>query len=98
MTKDLLLDDDDDLLIAHGDLMVGDSAEQEVGLVLRTNQGDWRASPLTGFGVARRTRNEVNRTQFERDLTSQLEADGFADSQVTLANDGHLTINARRHD
>lgn len=82
----------------HGDLVVGDSAEQEVGLIIRTNQGDWRASPMTGFGVARRTRNEVNRAQFARDLSSQLELDGFADNQVDLDADGHLLINALRHE
>ena len=98
MAKDLLLDEDDDLLFEHGDLVVDDSSEQEVGLILRTSQGDWRANPLTGFGVARRTRNEIIRAEFERGLSSQLEADGFADNQVTLATDGQLTINARRHE
>lgn len=98
MAKDILLDADDDLLIEGGDLVADDSAEQEVGLILRTNQGDWRDSPLTGFGVARRTRNEVNPTQFARDLSSQLELDGFAQNQVNLATDGQLTINARRNE
>lgn len=98
MAKDILLDTADDLLFEGGDLVVDDSAEQEVGLILRTNPGDWRASPLTGFGVARRTRNEVNPTAFARDLSSQLELDGFAEHQVNLATDGQLTINARRND
>ena len=98
MAKDILLDEEDDLLIENGDFVVDASEEQEVGLILRTSQGDWRASPLTGFGVARRTRNEVNRPQFERELSSQLELDGFDDSQVTLATDGQLLINARRHE
>ncbi len=98
MAKDLLLNDDDDLRMAHGDLVVGDSEEQEVGLLMRSNQGDWRASPLTGFGVAQRTRNEVNRTQFARELSSQLELDGFTKNSVQLATDGQLSITARRND
>jgi hypothetical protein len=97
MVKDLLLDEDDDLLIEGGDLVVDESAEQEVGLLLRTNQGDWRNNPLTGFGLDRRTRNEVNRTEFARDLQGQLELDGFGTAQVELSADGQLTINARRN-
>lgn len=98
MANDILLDEQDDLLFAYGDLVVDRSEEQEVGLILRTNQGDWRATPLRGFGVAQRTRNEVNRAQFERALAAQLELDGFTESAVSLAGDGQLTINARRHD
>ncbi len=98
MAKDISLDEQDDLLIQNGDFSLNDSAEQEVGLVLRTNQGDWRASPLTGFGVVRRTRNEINRTEFARELSTQLEVDGFAESQVTLSTERQLTIKARRYE
>jgi hypothetical protein len=98
MAKDLLLDADDDLLIEGGDLVADDSAEQEVGLIFRSNQGDWRDSPLTGFGVARRTRNAVNPDEFASALSSQLEMDGFATNQVNLAADGQLTIYARRNE
>ncbi|SHJ76223.1 hypothetical protein SAMN02745146_0102 [Hymenobacter daecheongensis DSM 21074] len=97
MAKDILLDEEDDLLIVNGDLVIGDSEEQEVGLILRTNQGDWRQSPLTGFGVARRTRTEISRTQFERDLSTQLLMDGFDDCDVTLTEEGQLSIKAKRH-
>ena len=98
MANDLLLDDDDDLLLAGGDLVLGESAGQEVSLLLRTNQGDWRAAPLTGFGVARRTRNEVIPREFEGALAAQLRLDGFADCQVELSPDGQLTISATRRD
>lgn len=98
MANDLLLDDDDDLLLEGGDLVLGESGGQEVDLILRTNQGDWRAAPLTGFGVARRTRNEVSPREFEGELAAQLRLDGFADCQVALNQDGQLTISAKRRD
>ncbi|WP_380284528.1 hypothetical protein [Hymenobacter rubripertinctus] len=95
--NDILLDENDDLLFENGDLVMGPSEEQEIGLILRTNQGDWRTSPLTGFGVDRRTRNEVNRVDFEGELASQLRLDGFEDAQVRLSEQGELSVNARRH-
>jgi hypothetical protein len=98
MARDILLDEYDDLLIEGGDFVVDESTKQEVDLIIRTDQGDWRASPMTGFGVARRTRSEVNRTQFERDLNSQLVLDGFTNTQVSLAQNGQFTVNASRHE
>ena len=98
MAKDILLDNADDLLFENGDLVVDESGEQEVGLILRSDQGDWRNSPLTGFGVARRMRNQVNRTEFERGLSSQLLQDGFVEAVVKLDPTDGLTINARRND
>ena len=98
MASDILLDEDDDLLFENGDLVLGASEEQEISLILRTNQGDWRQSPLTGFGVGKRTRNEVNRSEFERELDTQLRLDGFDDTQVRLTEQGELSINARRHE
>jgi len=97
MAKDILLDDNDDMLIENGDLVIEDSGEQEVGLIMRTNQGDWRASPLTGFGLQQRMRNQVNRTEFERALGGQLELDGFALAEVRLTPDG-LKISAQRNE
>lgn len=96
MAKDILLDDTDDLLFQDGDLVIGESADQDVSLIIRSCQGDWRASPFTGFGIAQRMRNEINRTEFERELGAQLALDGFSLPVVQLGPDG-LTINAKRN-
>lgn len=98
MAKDILLNDDDDLLVLNGDLVLNESSQQEVDLLLRSNQGDWRASPLTGFGLNRRMRNQVNRTQFERELSGQLELDGFDQVVVSLSSTDGLKISAKRHE
>ncbi len=98
MATDLLLDDDDDLLVQQGDLVLGDSLQQEVDLVVRTSQGDWRNSPLTGFGVGRRTRAVVQREAFASELTAQLELDGMQEVAVELSPEGKLAINAKRYD
>jgi hypothetical protein len=98
MAKDLTLDEDDDLLISQGDLVVSDSLQQEVDLILRTSQGEWRDSPLTGFGVARRMRGQVKRPEFERALATQLELDGMQGTAVELSPDGQLSIDAHRNE
>ncbi len=98
MAKDILLDDDDDLLFEDGDLVVDESSDQEVGLILRSNQGDWRASPMTGFGLQQRIRSQTKRTEFARALGAALDFDGFVQSVVQLSTDGQLIINTRRNE
>lgn len=46
--KDIALDENNDLIIRNGDLVVADSLDQEVGLILQSNQGQWRQHPLLG--------------------------------------------------
>ena len=98
MATDFLLDEQDDLLIRDGDLVVGPSEQQEIGLIVRLAQGELRAAPLTGFGIARRLRGEADRDSFSQELDTQLRLDGFTDSRVALADNGTLTVQATRND
>jgi hypothetical protein len=97
MAKGFLLNNQDDLLIENGDLVIGDSEEQEIGLILRTNMGDWRGAPLTGFNLMRHMRSNVDAETFTRNLDTQLLQDGFADNRITLEADGKLIISANRN-
>lgn len=45
---DILLDEDNDLLIAGGDFVVGESLIQEAGLILIMNQGELKSDALMG--------------------------------------------------
>lgn len=50
---DFALDDDLDLAISHGDLvLLDDDRAQRAGLILRTYKGNWKQWPLTGLGRA----------------------------------------------
>ena len=42
MSKDILLDDNNDLKILNGDFDFGDSEMQEVGQILQSTQGEWK--------------------------------------------------------
>lgn len=93
MRKDLLLDDDFDLMIANGDLVVGSSVQQESALITFSHKGEWRAAPLVGFGISNYLKkvagsSMLNTTPevFKRDLEEQLEIDGMT-SVVNVTND-----------
>jgi len=50
--KDIMLDEDFDLLIENGDFVIGESFEQEVTLIVQSTKGEWKNQPLIGAGIA----------------------------------------------
>lgn len=44
--NDILINDENDINIINGDFDFGESEMQEVGLILQSTQGEWKANPL----------------------------------------------------
>lgn len=63
--KDLLLDENFDLVFENGDLVIGESSEQHQNLLLLTKKGDWKENPTIGVGI-----NGVLKDDAESDITS----------------------------
>lgn len=77
MADDILISTtDNDLQTAAGDFVIGESTDQEVALILMSEQGEWKEDPLVGAGLFRL----VNMNADERDLKQivklQLARDG----------------------
>jgi len=76
MAKDIILDEDNDLLFKNGDLVLGESEMQEVGLILQSNQGDFKQSPIIGSNLTTEIRGSENKVKRERNLRIQMKLDG----------------------
>lgn len=76
MAKDFLLNEDNDLIIKHGDFAIGESEMQEVGIILAMNQGQLKSDPIIGANLTNKIRTPENRDQIERTVSTQLELDG----------------------
>jgi hypothetical protein len=79
--KGLLLDDDNDLLIAvkrgtdgkiTDGLVVGDNAVQCAGLVLNMNQGELKNAPVVGANLSRNMRGKLNRDRLKNQIETAL--------------------------
>jgi len=46
--KDVLLDENDDLIILNGDFLIGESEMQDVGIITRLVQGNLKWDPVLG--------------------------------------------------
>jgi len=93
--KDILLDENDDLQTANGDFMIGDSDEQNADLIIRSVQGNWLNSLLTGFNIWRWLKANLDKYRFERELKIQLEEmEGYVIEELELTQtiDVGLTI------
>lgn len=74
--NDILLDADNDLQIVSGDLVVGESDLQHVGLILQIAPGSWKQFPLTGVGEPQFINAPLD-AALRRKIQIQLEADGY---------------------
>lgn len=86
MRNDILLDENNELLIADGDFVTGQSDQQHVKHIVEAFKGEYKAHPLVGFGIINYLKREENiESEFRRDLKIQLENDGYNDPQIDIS-------------
>lgn len=98
--KDILIDNDGDLSYKNGDFDIAPSDAQHIQHIVFANPGDYKQSPLVGFGIIKRL-NSPNNLQgvnsIKGDLTLQLVMDGFKVRKIVAgAEISNLKIDAVR--
>lgn len=93
MNADFLLDTTGDLQIANGDLVIGDSFWQEVGLLLQSKSGDWKLTPLLGVNLFSAVNDETDQLAIRQKIKEQLKYDGKKLTRLDY-NNGKITIEA----
>jgi hypothetical protein len=76
MRKDILLDDDLDLLFTENDVTIGESDNQHVRLLLEVNEGGFTQFPSTGVGIMNYLKSSFDGTA-RRNVQLQLEGDNY---------------------
>ena len=85
--KDLLLDENGDLAIVNGDLLIGDASTQSVQLILTSKPGEWKEFPLVGCDIERALNGAISRF-LEQNIRVQLEADYFKIEKLQITEKG----------
>ena len=75
MSKDILLDDNNDLKIINGDFDFGDSEMQEVGLILQSTQCEWKMTPTLGPNLYRFIKSKASKSEIEATVAIHLAID-----------------------
>lgn len=68
---------DGDLLVQNKQLVIGDTTNQEIGLIVLLNKGEHKFEPLLGVEAKRLIKSRVNATRIKRDVNEELKKDGF---------------------
>ncbi|QQV91587.1 oxidase [Winogradskyella phage Peternella_1] len=76
MATDIVLDENDDITIVNGDFAIGESLTQEVGLILKANQGEWKSDPLIGANLIQLINSNVDDSKLKTRVKLQLQRDG----------------------
>jgi hypothetical protein len=84
--KDILLDENNDLLITNGDLTIGDADKQNQKLILTTHKGEWKEKPEVGAAVQEMLSDD-NFSQYIIEAKKQLEYDGMQVDDIRLEGD-----------
>ncbi|WP_187477852.1 oxidase [Amniculibacterium sp. G2-70] len=85
MRKDILLNEQNEILIVDGDFVIGQSDQQHVKHIVEAFKGEYKSNPLVGFGVINYLkRDEMIESEFKRDLKIQLTSDGYQDPIIDL--------------
>lgn len=86
MRRDILLDENNEVLIADGDFVTGQSDQQHVKHIVMAFKGEYKAHPLVGFGaLSYLKRDDKIESEFRRDLKIQLDNDGYNDPDIDLS-------------
>lgn len=93
---DLLLDKNGDIQFdENGELVIGDSEQQDVELILATRPGDWKEHPTTGVNIHQYIKSREAQATVAREVILQLKEDGFKVSKVEVEYP-NISVDAKR--
>lgn len=91
--KDLLLNENFDLDFSDDDFSFGETTQQNQGLILLANKGEFRQSPFVGVGLKQYVEDD-QLGAMRTELARQLELDGMYIQNLTVFSNGRVLINA----
>jgi len=89
--NDIILNSNFDPVLNNGDFVTNDSNAQEVALILKANQGEFRQFPTIGIGL----NNHLNGSDLSRlknDFESQINQIEGKSAKLTIGKDGSVAI------
>ena len=93
MPKDILLDENFDLQIANGDLVVGESTYQHQKILLFADKGQFKQNPTIGVG-SRRYLETSKPDEFAREIRLEFYGDGMDVKTVSIDDNLEIKIDA----
>lgn len=90
---DFLLDENNDLLLKDGDLVIGNATLQHQNHIILAEKGEFKNAPEIGAAVRSHLNNE-NPRELLREIRRNFEYDGMKVNSLKVATNGNLLIDA----
>ena len=76
MGKGILLDDDNDLMVLNGSLVIGETLMQETAIIIQMSQGECKHDPVLGPDLIQLQKTNASKFEIEKRLRIHLARDG----------------------
>lgn len=95
--KDILLDQDGDLIIENGDFKIGYSDNQQQEHILKAEKGEYKEFPEVGVGISQMLSDD-RYDEMMIEMKKQLQYDGMKIKTIRFEQDGQLIIDGKYSD
>jgi hypothetical protein len=89
--QDILLNEEGDLLINNGDLVVKPSDQQHIEHLLTAKPGDLKFTPILGADIMQSKNGKLTQSDITR-VRKHLGMDGYRNMRIALNSEGDLEI------
>lgn len=87
----LILDNNNELVIQHGTLALGDTRDQNASLIVLAEKGEFKEHPQLGVGISQFLKSVNREKELQRAIRVQLALDGIRPKEIEYQN-GKLHI------
>jgi hypothetical protein len=87
----LILDSNNELVIQHGTLALGDTRDQNASLIVLAEKGEFKEHPQLGVGISQFLKSVNREKELQRAIRVQLALDGIRPKEIEYQN-GKLHI------
>ena len=84
--KDILLDENNDLLIQNGDFVIGESEEQEIKCILQSVINDYKQTPELGVNLIEELNSSGSERALKQKIKLNLRMDGKGNKRFKIDN------------
>lgn len=91
--KGILLDEDRDIQVSNGSMVIGDIANQNVELLIISEKGEIREAPLRGVGI-RRFVDDEDPAMLLQAIRNELATEKMTIDSIGISSDGKMNIEA----
>jgi len=96
ISKDLILDSNNDLKISGGDFAIDQTDDQNIETILTAEKGQFYSSLLLGYGIYKRLLGPLRRNQEKKDIRQSLRQDNYNTIQLEIDNNFTITVDANK--